>query len=257
MFPWLKMRKKTDPELPYQPPIWFGPMSNGEFFTPQTRRQRIIQKLALEKAAENANKLGMDRRNFLASAMGMTTTLWAINQVTGCSSSSTGSTKAAAEAGTGGYCIPPEAMFEPSCANSIVSSADGGKTKDFIFDVQTHWFNNADLKSFPAYQSAFGPLLAISTEDAYINDMFCNSDTSMVCLTSWPGISCTTTRRIGCGMPLSNDHMVASRDKINALAGNSQRVLNHVQILPQDPSGIDVQLATMEEFHCKYGAAAW
>jgi predicted TIM-barrel fold metal-dependent hydrolase len=51
--------------------------------------------------------------------------------------------------------------------------------------------------------------------------------------------------------------MVASRDKINALAGNSQRVLNHVQILPQDPSGIDVQLATMEEFHCKYGAAAW
>jgi hypothetical protein len=79
----------------------------------------------------------------------------------------------------------------------------------------------------------------------------------MTALTSWPGISCTATRKLGCGYPLSNDHMYQSRDKINMLAGNSQRVVSHVQIMPQDPSGIDVQLEIMDEYHCNAAPGAW
>jgi predicted TIM-barrel fold metal-dependent hydrolase len=260
VFPWLKMRKKTERELPYEPPMWFGPKSNGEFFVPQTERDRKIRKLVLERAAEHANRLGMDRRQFLASAMGMATTLLVINEATGCSSAvSAGGGAGGAGGGGGGatggsdagYCVPYQAQFDPTCANAALAG------KEFIFDVQTHWFEKADLANFSAYQNAFGALFNVATEDAYINNMFCNSDTTMTCLTAWPGVTCTGTRKLNCGFPLSNTHMVESRDKINALAGGSQRVVNHTQILPQDPSGIDVQLAIMEEYHCKFGVGAW
>ena len=69
--PWLRMRKKTDPELPLEPPIWLGNESNGEYFRPATRKDRKIRRLILEKADENARYLGVDRREFLASAAGM------------------------------------------------------------------------------------------------------------------------------------------------------------------------------------------
>ena len=263
-FPWLSMRKKTAPELPYEPPIWLGNKSNGEYFQAATREDRMIRKLILEKCAENARKIGMDRRHFLASAMGMTTSLWVLNYVAACSSSSSpskgnnkpiGGKDAGGDAGggpdSGRFCVPKESMFDPQCANMVI----GGD--QFIFDVQTHWFNAPDLANYPAYTSAFGGLFAIATEDNYINTFFCNSETSMVALTSWPGISCTATRKLGCGYPLSNQHMADSRDKINALAGDSQRVVSHVQIMPQDPSGIEEQLRIMEEFHCNNTPAAW
>src|SRR5689334_9656633 len=123
VFPWLKMRKKTERELPYEPPIWFGPKSNGEFFTPQTEHDRKVRKLVLERAARNADRIGVDRRQFLASAMGMATTLLVINETTaGCSSSSSDKAGAGGSGGgggtgggdAGGYCVPYEAQFDPT-----------------------------------------------------------------------------------------------------------------------------------------------
>src|SRR5687768_8400516 len=84
-FPWLKMQKKTDPELPLKPPIWFGNQSNGEYFLEATDHDRKVERLILERADENARRVGLDRREFLASAMGMCTTLIALAEV-GCSS---------------------------------------------------------------------------------------------------------------------------------------------------------------------------
>lgn len=254
-FPWLQ-RKKTELEIPYETPIWFGNKTNGEYFQFATKRDRALRKLVLEKCAENANRLGIDRRQFIASSMGMCTTLWIINSVQGCGSSGGSDTKKqpSTEGGSTIMCVPQEAMFDPQCADAVVG--DGGRNQ-FIFDVQTHWFMKEDLASYPAYIMAFGGLFDYATEDNYINTLFCNSETTMTALTSWPGVSCTATRKIGCGLPLSNDHMYQSRDKINQLAANSQRVVSHVQILPQDPSGIDVQLAIMEEFYCTHGAAAF
>jgi hypothetical protein len=260
---WLKMRKKTDPELPYEPPMWFGARSNGEAWLPATKRDRLLRKAILEKADENARRLGMDRRDFLASAMGMATVGWVINA---CSDAESGNkpSNSTGDGGSGGKgggadsgaearnCVPEEAMYDNTCATGIV---DGN---EFIFDVQTHWFQASDLDKFPAYKDAFGPLFAIATEDAYINQIFCASDTTMVCLTAWPGITCTKERRIGCGFPLSNANMAASRDRINQIAGNTQRVLSHVQILPQDPSGIEEQLRIMEEYACiEKNISAW
>src|SRR5689334_2266580 len=127
-FPWLK-RKKTAPEIPYTTPIWLGPQSNGEVFFCETKRDRQIKKMILEKGAEHARKLGMERRQFMASAMGMCTSLWVLNYVAGCSSSdSPGATGGKGGAGggggdAGGYCVPPEAMFDETCATAVISNA--------------------------------------------------------------------------------------------------------------------------------------
>src|SRR5690348_5078611 len=85
-YPWLKLIKKsrTEPEL--EPPIWLGSHSNGEYFHDQTPRDRLIRKLILERAEEGARKHGIDRRQFLASSMGMATSLAVINYIEGCSS---------------------------------------------------------------------------------------------------------------------------------------------------------------------------
>lgn len=82
--PWLRSRKKTDPEVPVRLPIACGPLSNGEGYWPDSPRKRLIRKLVLDKAEEVSRKEGCDRREFLASACGMATTLYMINMVNGC-----------------------------------------------------------------------------------------------------------------------------------------------------------------------------
>ncbi len=83
--PWLRRRRKTAPELPLKPPIHLSPFSNGEVFFQPGPAEAKIRRLILEKAEEGARRHGIDRREFLASSMGMATSLWAVNLVTGCS----------------------------------------------------------------------------------------------------------------------------------------------------------------------------
>jgi len=179
--PWLRMRKKTDSELPLEPPIWFGNESNGEYFRPATKKDRRIRKAILEKADENARYLGVDRREFLASACGMATTLWVMNHVSACSSDNP-ATKGKSDKDAH-HNVPKDAMVDEGVACSVV---DGN---EFIFDVQTHWFKKDDLSRFPLYLQLFGQLFEVATEDNYIKDIFCESDTTITALTAWPGVS--------------------------------------------------------------------
>ncbi|HVU05754.1 MAG TPA: amidohydrolase family protein [Polyangiaceae bacterium] len=243
--PWLEMRKKTDPELPLEPPIWFGNQSNGEYFRPATKKDRKMRKLILETCDENARKLGMDRRDFLASAMGMATTLSVISAVSACSSDDAVNKDA-------GHAVPKDAGLDRELACAVI----GGD--EFIFDVQTHWFKKDDLANFPAYLQLFGQLFDRTTETEYVKNMFLESDTTVAALTAWPGIACTGQVTTNCGLPLSNESNAASRDHINdSLAHHTQRVVNHVQVMVQDTQGIDYELAIMEAAKNTYGVAAW
>ena len=56
-FPWLKLRKKTEPEIPYETPIWMGNRSNGEYFHKQTPYEKKLRNFVLQKADENARRL--------------------------------------------------------------------------------------------------------------------------------------------------------------------------------------------------------
>jgi predicted TIM-barrel fold metal-dependent hydrolase len=98
---WLK-RKKTAPELPFEPPIRLGNMSNGEFFHQSTPQEQRIRTEILRQADEKARKLGMDRREFLASSMGMCTSLAVLNMAQACSSGSGGKGPSAGFAYMGG-----------------------------------------------------------------------------------------------------------------------------------------------------------
>lgn len=245
--PWLKRRRKTDPELPIEPPLWMGTRSNGEYFHFQTSYERKLRQFVLEKADANARRLGVDRRQFLASALGMATTLWCINIFSGCSEGSSSQ-------GNAPLCVPPEAMFDEDAACTAI----GGN--EFIFDVQTHWFSEEDTVRFPdSVLQLFGPLFAIANENAYVRDMFLNSDTTVSVLTAWPGTTCSDdpANTDPCGLPLSNASMVRSRDFINQMACNTQRVLQHVQVLPNDLTGVQKQMDIMTQFHCENLAYGW
>ena len=49
---WITGRKKTEPEVPYTPPVWLGNLSNGEFFLPAGDRERKVQELILNRCDE-------------------------------------------------------------------------------------------------------------------------------------------------------------------------------------------------------------
>lgn len=83
-FHWINSRKRSEPEHEYETPIWFGNKSNGEFFHHQTDRERKIREEVLRRCDDNARKLGMDRREFISSSMGMMTTLAVMNMAAGC-----------------------------------------------------------------------------------------------------------------------------------------------------------------------------
>ena len=265
--PWLKLRKKTDPELPLQPPIRLDNYSNGEFFHEQTPLERKIKREILTQADEKARKLGMDRRDFLASAMGMATSLSVLNLAAGCGSSEDGaaggSGGAGGAGGDGGYAIPPDATMDCELAEDILN----GKG-EFIFDIQTHHieyegsWRTTNPASGEGLASFFAPLSGCTDSDrihcidaeAYLNKIFLESDTTVAVLSGFPTPLCTDGKTTGCGNPLDNDDMAKSAARFNAIA-RSQRVVNHCQVNPTD--NLDLQLAIMERIKSEHGVWGW
>ena len=83
---WMK-RKRSEPEYEYETPVWLGNKSNGEFFHHQTERERKMRDEIFRRCDDNARKLGMDRREFISSSMGVLTTLSVFNFASGCGNS--------------------------------------------------------------------------------------------------------------------------------------------------------------------------
>jgi hypothetical protein len=212
----------------------------------------------LKRAEREATRHGMDRREFLASSMGMAVTLTVINEM-GCGSGShaTGGAEAGAEAAAMGvplmdggfpapgpsqpYVVEPQACSDPS---AIIPACD-----DFIMDVQTHCFDAGDWRTRNIVYPTFLNFIANCTDETnkldclnpqhYAELMFVDSDTTMTVITSWPAAQCFQERSLlgnaptACGLPLSNESMRVLRDWINQKA-MSQRCINQVQVMPND-----------------------
>lgn len=136
-YPWVKYLKRTAKELPYDSPIYLGNWSNGEFFHEQTVYERKVREEILRVADDKARKLNLDRREFMASAMGMVT---ALSTIQACSrvehaqqggaavpqqpampgfagtSASGAAGKAAAASGSSAPVIPNSSMMRPAMA---------------------------------------------------------------------------------------------------------------------------------------------
>src|SRR5258708_4758950 len=231
--PWVKLGKKTDPELPLEPPIWLGNHSNGEYFHAQTPREAMMRAEILRRSETEAKRHGLDRREFLASTMGMAVTLSVINEL-GCGTSSSGSTPA--DGGEAGPCAKGAVPMQDGGPFVVTSEAKCGSAEFlsqeyFIFDVQTHCFDGGNWRTrnivYPTFLNLLGgscPLpkkLDCFDPLHYADLMFIDSDTTMTVITSWPAPTCYPERSLlgnssaACALPLSNGGMRTLRDSLN------------------------------------------
>jgi uncharacterized protein len=286
---WLSRRKKTDPEVPYQPPLWFGPRSNGELFHVPTVKERTAHDLILKRGAELAKYYGMERREFMASGLGVALSMSMINLVNGCSSKEQGGyfpdggvpaggsgaagTGAAGQAagasaaggGAAGMTATGAAGRGPATAGGSAQTAAGmggaptpstgasgmtggagsGEMPDmtdpvvcermldysemFIFDVQTHRVARANatyrtfLSILPQGQCG-AELEACFSADEYARKFFLESDTTTTVLSGIPAVDGEN--------PLTNEEIAETRDYVNMLAQETQRIVTHVMVLP-------------------------
>jgi predicted TIM-barrel fold metal-dependent hydrolase len=248
--PWFLKVPTRELEADIEPPLCLGSYSNGEYFHLETDRERRLKQEILRQADRNARRVGMDRRSFLASAMGMATSLAVIDSLSGCSSDSGRNTfTVASDGGVDG---------QAACAALDTSG-------EFIFDVQTHHVNplgpwretNHRFKLFvtssPQASCAVDGLSCFSAQH-YVEQIFINSDTKVAVLSIVPYAPCDANRKSECGPPIDNDEVVATRELVNRLA-QSQRSLNHCLVEPN--INLAQQLAVMEETHRRSRVAAW
>ncbi len=230
-------------------PIKVDATSNGEFIPPPlSPLNRTANRRALQQADTNARRTGRPRRDFLVSACGAATTLMAFNEVSA----------AAGQRGSS-YVLPWEAALDEAAAKSAL---DGD---EFIFDIQGHhvgtvesWREGTPLyparklfKEFPqqaacSYRSADPELgqIACLDSDAYVKEVFMDSDTDIAVLSFGPAPGNTM-------MPQYSEGAATVR-LVEAL-GTTQRLLVHGRCMPTYAD----DLAAMEETAAKWPIAAW
>ena len=181
------MRHRNDPDG-LRLPIKLDATSNGEFApVPLDTVHHRAKKLAMDLATINARRLGLTRRAFLVSACGAASTLLAMNAA-----------YAAAGRRGGYYDLHAESALDMQLARSALDR------QEFVFDVQSHFVNPTGawtralppgaqpLKSFTELKgcsAASAPglgYLECLGSDAYIKDIFLDSDTDLVVLSFVP-----------------------------------------------------------------------
>ena len=230
--PWKHLLDRSGREPEPETPFWLRSWSNSEVYRPQTPRNRRLRKLIIERSLENAHRIGLDRRDFLTSTMGMATALYVMN-MTGCSS----------------HDVPEEATLDAGVADALLCKGE------FIFDVQTHHYMEGDWRQTNAPYSIFVNAMGSDMgREAYVRRIFLESDTTMAVLSGLPASECTEEVGSGCGLPITNDEIADTRDFVNHLSG-SARMVNHAMVMPNTNLGL--QLAMMEAVHRDYGVAGW
>ncbi len=152
-------------------------VSNEEFIPrPQNARQKQVEKLINDISDRNSRRLGVDRRDFMASSMGLATCFWAANQVYG-------------------------KVWEVDEAETIEPGAyeeKWPKSEYFIIDVQAHFtngmaigFRNMSLFKNQEFVQNMGFKLKDDAESYafpnFVKEMFFDSETAMLVISGVPG----------------------------------------------------------------------
>ncbi len=227
-------------------PIKVDSTSNGEFEPhPLDPLSAYANELAHEQATATARRLGLSRRSFLVSARGAACTLLAFNAA-----------RAAAGGAAGYYALAPEAALEEEAAQSVLAG------DELIFDVQGHFVNptgawldllpgdarplsgmpqaGCALASEPgerSYLQCLGP-------DAFVQDVFMDSDTELMVLSFVPS---TRAKE-----PLTIEEAAAAQSVVAQLEG-SKRLFLHGRVNPNQPGDI----ADMRRLRDDFGICAW
>ncbi|HLJ96910.1 MAG TPA: amidohydrolase family protein [Gemmataceae bacterium] len=152
-------------------PIPTQVVSNEEFIPrPQNPKQKEVERLIGVLSEEKAKKLGMDRRSFMASSMGMATAFLASNMVYG-------------------------PCWEVSAAETLEPAASEEKWPKgeyFIMDVQTH-FTNGFALGFRNMEFIKNMGFSLKNDESaysfpnFVKELFFDSETNMIVISGVPG----------------------------------------------------------------------
>jgi hypothetical protein len=146
-------------------------VSNEEFIPrPQNKNQAQVEYLIDTMATEKAKKLGIERRDFLRSSMGMATAFLASNMVYGQA-----------------WAVDEEETLDPATTAEKIP-----KGEYFIFDVQGHFTNGVplDYRNWEVMKNMGFEM--DNDADSYgfnnfVKEMYFDSETSMVLISGVPG----------------------------------------------------------------------
>lgn len=239
------MAHSTDPDG-IRLPIKLDSTSNGEFEPiPLEKIHHHARRLALEMATRNAKRLGQSRRQFLVSACGAASTLLAFNTA-----------YAAAGRSGGAYALSADSALDRDAAEAALG---GG---EFIFDVQGHFVNPTGawtrslaegarpMRSFGADRCAAAALpgnldhLQCLGPDAFLRDVFLDSDTALMVLSFVPSSRA--------GEPLTIEEASATAAIVERMQG-SHRLYLHGRVNPNQ----DGDLADMQRLAAEHQISAW
>ena len=163
---WVRDRKKgVDSAVPTQV------VSNEEFIPrPQTKKQKQVEYLINIMGEENARRLGMERRAFMASSMGIATCFLASNKVFG-----------------NYWDVNEEETLEAGAYEDKYPKSDY-----FIIDVQSHFTNGVAIGFRNAeFVKNMGFKLDDSDESYafpnFVKEMYFDSETAMLVISGVPG----------------------------------------------------------------------
>ncbi len=146
-------------------------VSNEEFIPrPQNDRQKELEHLITASSERNARRLGMDRRAFMSTSMGLATCFLVANQVYGeC------------------FDVDDAEAFEPAATEEKFP-----KGEYFVFDVQAHFtngiaigFRNMEFVRNMGFQLKESP--EAYSFHTFVKEMFFDSETDMVVISGVPG----------------------------------------------------------------------
>jgi len=206
--------KKSEADPAPRLPVKLDATTNGEYFpAPVPPRLAALTEQALRTSLENAERVGLSRRDYLRSTCASATVLLALNQL-GCAG--------------GRYNVPREAALQPAAAEQVLSG------KEFIFDVQTHQVS-ATRPWWEVQQPNLGDFLGRNpqgrcgashwsrcfTDDVLIREVFLDSDTDLAVLSAlW-----------GSPLPMEAEEAARTREKVAMLEGR-KRLRIHGTVQP-------------------------
>jgi predicted TIM-barrel fold metal-dependent hydrolase len=211
--------KKSQTDGPLESPVRFHAGSNGELAPPPvTAADLRAEALYRRIADDSARRLGISRRDFVTSACGTAAALLVINQTYGCGSKG------------GNYAVDRTSTLDRDAACARLG---GG---EFIFDVHTHhvatdrtWeeenFLGGAMRRDPQAGCGEADKLACWSAEHYIRELFIKSETSVACLTLFPGLSVAAR-------PLFDQEAAATRELVDRLA-RSPRLVIHGMVSPE------------------------
>lgn len=247
---WVRDRKKgVETAVPTQV------VSNEEYIPrPQSKKQKQIERMIVEMSEDRAKRLGIDRRGFMSSSMGIATCLMASNIVHGKKV----------------FAVEEAETMEPGAYEDKYP-----KGEYFVMDVQSHFtnglaigFRNHQFVKNMGFKLDQGP-------DAYafpnfVKEMFFDSETSMLVISGVPGKENNIDRqgnqlegpKRGGGV-LPSWLMSARKKDINEMAGSVRALCqgncapNHYWDMKTNSQDTQALLEQMEREVKLYGIDSW